>query len=178
MTNRRKPASQITPQYEDSGLFKREVRDVEVELVPVFSRNSRGDLVVKGIVKPEAEVEVVFAGRRTRDAAGLVERMKKLRTQGVRTALNGHEAMAQVRRLRLPVKVRGTWRLRFVADTSGWDLKTYQLLAAQWAFADLDGVTVCAGSPPEQLQNRVQDRAREARARNAAVRAMQAARSR
>ncbi|MEX0302540.1 MAG: hypothetical protein AB3N24_08965 [Leisingera sp.] len=178
MANRRRPASQITPLLEDAGLFKREVRDVEVELVPVFSRNNRGDLVVKGIVKPEAEVEVVFAGRRTRDAAALVERMKHLRAQGVRSAMNGHEAMSQVRRLRLPVKVRGTWRLRFISDASGWDLKTYQLLAAQWAFTDLDGMTVLSGRPPEQPENRVQDRAREARARNAALRAMQAARTR
>ncbi|WP_052248819.1 hypothetical protein [Leisingera sp. ANG-Vp] len=178
MANRRRPASQITPLSEDAGLFKREVRDVDVQLVPVFSRNNRGDLVVKGIVKPEAEVEVVFAGRRTREAAALVERMKHLRAQGVRTAVTGHEAMAQVRRLRLPVKIRGTWRLRFIADESGWDLKTYQLLAAQWAFTDLDGNTVLSGHPPEVSQDRALDRAREARARNAAVRAMQAARSR
>lgn len=178
MKNRRRPPMQVTPLIEDAGLFKREVREVPVELVPVFSRNNRGDLVVKGFVQPQTEVEVVFAGRRLREAASLVERMKQLRMQGARSALNGHEAMNQISRLRLPVRVRGTWRLRFEPDASGWEVKSYQLLAAQWGFTDLEGYTVLAGWPPAEPENRVQDRAREARARNAAVRAMQAARER
>ncbi len=148
MTNRRRSVLQITPLIEDAGLFKREVRDVPLELVPVISRNNRGDLVVKGIVQPDAEIEVVFAGRRMREAAGLVAQLKKLRVQGVRTAMNGHEAMNNIRRLRLPVQVRGTWRLRFDRDASGWEVKSYQLLAAQWAFADADGYTVLCGWPP------------------------------
>lgn len=169
---------QVTPLVEDAGLFKREVRDVPVELVPVFSRNNRGDLVVKGLVSPGAEIEVIFAGRRLREAASLVERMRKLRAQGARAALNGHQAMMQIRQLRLPVQVRGTWRFRFQPDASGWEVKSYQLIAAQWAFTDLEGYKVLAGWPPAEPENRVQDRAREARARNAAVRAMQAARER
>ncbi|WP_315900120.1 hypothetical protein [Leisingera daeponensis] len=166
----------MTPLIEDEGLFKREVRDVPVELVPVFSRNNRGDLVVKGIVSPGAEIEVVFAGRRLREAAGLVERMKNLRAQGARAALNGHEAMMQIRQLRLPVQVRGAWRLRFEPDASGWEVKSYQLIAAQWAFTDLEGYTVLAGWPPVEPEDRVQDRAREARARQVAAKAAQAAR--
>ncbi len=176
MINRRRPPVQVTPLIEDAGLFKREVRDVVVELVPVFSRNNRGDLVVKGIVQPDAEIEVVFAGRRLRDAGNLVVRMKKLRAAGVRAALNGHQAMNSIRQLRLPVKVRGTWRFRFQPDPSGWEVKNYQLIAAQWAFADEEGVTVLAGWPPAKPENRVQERARAARARNAALRAMQGAR--
>ncbi|WP_264211114.1 hypothetical protein [Leisingera thetidis] len=178
MNNRRRPAVQTTPLIEDAGLFKREVRDVPVELVPVFSRNSRGDLVVKGIVRPEAEIEVLFAGRRTREAAGLVARMKKLRAQGVRAAMNGHDAMTQIRQLRLPVQVRGTWRFSFRPDASGWEIKSYQLIAAQWAFHDEDGVTVLCGWPPAAPENRVQDRARAARARQAAARARQSAKAR
>lgn len=178
MTNRRRPASQITPQIEDAGLFKREVRDVPVELVPVFSRNNRRDLVVKGIVRPDTEIEVVFAGRRMREAAPLVERMKRLRAQGVRSAETGHDAMVQIRRLRLPVQVRGAWRLRFEPDASGWEVKSYQLLAAQWAFTDLDGATVICGWPPEESQDRVLERARAVRARQAAACAAQAARAR
>jgi len=176
MIDRRRPAVQTTPLTEDAGLFKREVRDVPVELVPVFNRNSRGDLLVTGIVNPGAEVEVVFAGRRLREAASLVERMKKLRAQAARVALNGHEAMMQIRQLRLPVQVRGTWRLRFQPDASGWEVKSYQLLAAQWAFTDLEGYTVLCGWPPVEPEDRVQERAREARVRQAAVKAAQAAR--
>ncbi|NSY38946.1 hypothetical protein [Leisingera sp. ANG59] len=176
MTNRRRPPVQVTPLIEDAGLFKREVRDVPVDLVPVFSRNNRGDLVVKGIVRPAAEIEVIFAGRRLREAASLVERMRKLRMQGARAALNGHEAMNQISQLRLPVQVRGTWRFRFQPDPSGWEVKNYQLIAAQWAFADEEGVTVLAGWPPAKQENRVQERGRAVRARNAALRAVRAAR--
>ncbi|MCB4456683.1 hypothetical protein [Leisingera sp. McT4-56] len=177
MTNRRRPASQITPLIEDTGLFKREVRDVPVELVPVFSRNNRGDLVVKGIVQPGAEIEVVFAGRRLREAASLVERMRKLRMQGARSALNGHEAMNQISRLRLPVQVRGTWRFRFQPDESGWEVKSYQLMAAQWAFVDEDGMTVLCGMPPAEPDDRRQERARAARTRQAEAKARTAART-
>ncbi|WP_323778541.1 hypothetical protein [Leisingera sp.] len=171
MKNRRKPASQITPLIEDGGLFKREVRDVAVELVPVFSMNNRGDLVVKGIVSPGTEIEVVFAGRRKRQAAGLVEQMKRLRVQGVRTAMNGHEAISCPRNLRLPVQVRGTWRLRFDRDASGWEVKSYQLLAAQWVFADAERGAVLCGWPPAESENRLQDRAGAARSELAAQRA-------
>ena len=172
MTNRRRPAWQITPLIEDSGLFKREVRDVAVDLVPVFSRNNRKDLVVAGIVAPGTEIEVVFAGRRSRDAVSLIDRMKQLRTHGLRHADTGHQAMAALRKLRLEVQIRGTWRLRFARDDSGWEAKKYQLIAAQWAFHDLDGYRVLAGSPPAEPETtrRMHDRARAERARLAAAR--------
>lgn len=171
MTNRRLEQKHVTPQSEDAGLFKRELRDVPVELIPVVNRNNRGDLLIKGIVRPDAEIEVLFAGRRKPEAAGLLHRIKKLREQGLRTATNGHEAMMQIRRLRLPVQVRGNWRIRFEPDEEGWDLKCYQLLAAQWAFTDHKGFNVLCGFPPEVPDDRLQDRARAARAHLAASRA-------
>ncbi|AHC99729.1 hypothetical protein [Leisingera methylohalidivorans] len=171
MTNRRRKATQVTPQIEDAGLFKSEVRNVPVQLVPVVTGNNRGDLVVKGIVSPGSEIEVVFAGRRKREAAGLIEQMKKLRAQGVRSAMNGDEAMSYPRNLRLPVQVRGTWRLRFERDASGWEVKSYQLLAAQWAFAGAEGDTVLSGWPPAGPENRLQDRSGAARSQLAAAKA-------
>jgi len=176
--DRRRDRAEITPQIEDSGLFKRELRDVPVELIPILSRNNRGDLLIKGIVKPDAEIEVLFAGRRLKDVGGLLERIKAMRTQGLRTAKSGHEAMLRIRRLRLPVRVRGNWRMRFETDESGWDLKSYQLLAAQWAFTDLKGFNVICGCPPELPDDRLADRARAARARLAASRARVAERAR
>lgn len=170
MTNRRRPASQITPLIEDGGLFKREVRDIAAELIPVFSMNNRNDLVVAGIVRPGTEIEVVFAGRRTRDAVPLVERMKQLRAQGLRTAASGHEAMQVIRQLRMAVQIRGNWRLRFEPDGTGWEMKKYQLIAAQWAFQDLEGYNVVAGWPPVEPEDRMQERARAERARLAAAR--------
>lgn len=178
MPNRRRDKSQVTPQIEDAGLFKRELRDVPVELIPILTRNNRGDLLIKGIVKPNAEIEVLFAGRRMRDLGGLIERIKVLRTEGLRTARNGHEAMLRIRRLRLPIRVRGNWRMRFETDDSGWDLKSYQLLAAQWAFTDLKGFNVIAGCPPELPDDRLRDRERAARAQLAASRARMAERTR
>ncbi len=177
MTNRRRPAWQITPLIEDGGLFKREVRDVAVELVPVFWRNNRNDLLVTGLVPPGTEIEVVFAGRRTREAVSLVDRMKHLRRQGLRCADSGHEALNAVRQLRLAVQIRGTWRLRFERDDSGWEAKKYQLIAAQWAFHDLDGFRVVAGCPPAEPEpaQRLQERARAERARLAARRSRAAA---
>ena len=142
-----------------------------------MNRNNRGDLLVKGIVKPDAEIEVLFAGQRLKAASGLVEQLKRLRMQGVRTAMNGHEAMMQIRQLRLPARVHGNWRLRFHPDASGWEVKTYQLLAAQWAFTDAEGYTVLCGWPPVEPENRLQDRAREARARLAEARSRTAQRS-
>lgn len=175
--DRRRNRGEITPQIEDAGLFKRELRDVPVELIPILSRNNRGDLVIKGIVKPNAEIEVLFAGRRLKDVGGLLERIKVMRAQGLRTAKSGHEAMLRIRRLRLPVRVRGNWRMRFETDESGWDLKSYQLLAAQWAFTDLKGFHVLCGSPPDLPEDRLQDRARAARAQLAASRARVAERA-
>lgn len=170
MTNRRRPASTVTPLIEDGGLFKREVRDVAVELIPVFSLNNRRDLVVEGVVRPGTEIEVVFAGRRAPHAASLVERMKVMRSIGVQQSANGHDAMTRLKQLRLSIQVRGTWRLRFEPDDSGWEIKKYQLLAAQWAFQDIEGYKVLAGWPPVEPKNRLQDRARAERARLAAVR--------
>ncbi|WP_293576538.1 hypothetical protein [Phaeobacter sp.] len=168
MKNRRRPRSKVTSQIEDAGLFKREVRTVVVELIPVFNRSSRGDLLISGIVQPETEIEVVIAGRRMQDVHALADRMKRLRSQAVRTATNGHQAMLNIRRMRLRVQVRGAWRLRFEPDESGWEVKSYQLLAAQWSFFDLDGMTRMCGWPPVEPENRILDRAREARARLAA----------
>lgn len=159
-------------------MFKRELRDVPVELIPVLNRNNRGDLLIKGIVKPDAEIEVLFAGRRLKDVGGLLQRIKVLRTEGLRTARDGHEAMLRIRRLRLPVRVRGNWRIRFETDETGWDFKCYQLLAAQWAFTDLKGFNVICGTPPELPDDRLQDRARAARAHLAASRARTAERAR
>jgi hypothetical protein len=149
--NRRRSRSEVTPQIEDGGLFKHELQDVSVDLNPVFGRNSRGDLLIKGIARPEKEVEVVFAGRRLPDAADLHERVKQL-------------GLARGPRARFQVSIRGNWRLRFAPDESGWGVKSYQLLAAQWAYFDDEGEPVLCGCLPVPIQNHIMDRARAAQA--------------
>lgn len=149
--NRRRARSQVTPQIEDGGLFKHELQDVSVDLTLVFDRNSRGDLLIKGVARPDKEVEVVFAGRRLPDAADLYNRVQQL-------------GLARGPRARFQVSIRGNWRLRFAPDDSGWGVKSYQLLAAQWAYFDDEGETIMCGCPPVPRQNHLLDRARAARA--------------
>lgn len=159
MRNQRRPASQVTPRSEDRGLFKRNLRQIPVELLAAIDRNNRGDLLIRGIVNPETAVEVLIAGRRVAAAFPLVERLMQMRTQANRVAANrgpgtgsGAAHGQKVRSLRLPVVVSGGWRLRFVPDPSGWEIKTYQLIAAQWSFEDVRGRQVTQGLPlaPQQ----------------------------
>lgn len=149
--NRRRARSQITPAIEDAGLFKHALQDVSVELLPVFDRNSRGDLVVRGIARPEKEVEVIFPGRRLPEAADLYERLKDL-------------GQARGPRARFQLNIRGNWRLRFRPDWEGWEVKSYQLLAAQWAYLDDEGEPVSFGFPPVVSQQMLEQRARAAQA--------------
>ncbi len=149
--NRRRPRSEITPAIEDAGLFRHGLQDVSVELFPILERTSRGDLLIRGIARPEKEVEVIFPGRRLSEAADLYERMKQL-------------GQARGPRARFQLNVRGNWRLRFVPDWEGWEVKSYQLLAAQWAYLDDEGEPVQCGYPPVVPQKRLEQRARAARA--------------
>lgn len=148
MANTRSPSSHVPSVTEDAELFKRELRLIPVELLPVFDQNSHGDLVVKGIVQPESEVEVLFAGRRAWDARALTERLYKMRMQSTRSALTSNGQVTQVRSMRLQAQVEGCWRVRLEPDASGWEVKIYQLIAAQWSFTDDFGNFVRHGRPP------------------------------
>jgi len=44
----RRPSTQLTPEYEDFGLFKSDILPVEVNLAPIIYRNGRQDLVIRG----------------------------------------------------------------------------------------------------------------------------------
>ena len=54
--------------------------------------------------------------------------------------------------------------MRFAPDESGWGVKSYQLLAAQWAYFDDEGEPVLCGCLPVPIQNHIMDRARAAQA--------------
>ena len=78
MPQPRLPQRDLTPEYEDAGLFKHGVCHVQVELVPVVEQNSRGDINIKGFVKDDLEISVTFAGRRRVEVSPIVANLKAL----------------------------------------------------------------------------------------------------
>ncbi|WP_278922869.1 MULTISPECIES: hypothetical protein [Pseudophaeobacter] len=148
MQNRRSALKDITPKVEDRGLFKKDLGQFRVALVPHIKRSSRGDLVIRGYLNGTAEVFVIFAGRRTKEALGIESRLKTMYARLNHAAAKSGTEPPQINSVRLGIRVEGSWRPRFQRDTSGWEHRSYQLLAARWAYADLDGMTNLGGRSP------------------------------
>lgn len=137
MPYRRTPARLITPISEDIGLFKSPVRQVTLGLVPGVVRNNRQDFVVRGFADPEVDVFVTFAGRRVKQVPFLEARLRKLLFQAKAQAQKWDQAALDA--TRLTVSVEGAWRPRFQRDTTGWETRSYHLMAARWSFTDEAG---------------------------------------
>ncbi|MGR3621432.1 hypothetical protein [Pseudophaeobacter sp.] len=148
MQNRRSSTKEITPESEDKGLFKKDLGQFRVALVPHVKRSSRGDLVIRGYLNDKDEIFVVFAGRRTKDAVAVETRLKNMLAQANQAAARTRSAPPEINSIRLPIHVEGAWRPRFQSSDSGWDHRSYQFLAARWAFTDVDGMTSLGGRPP------------------------------
>ena len=148
MQNRRRTPSEITPEWEDMGLFKKGTGEFAVELVPDVTRNNRQDVVVRAFFNDGVEVTVVFPGRRAREAVAVERRLRALLIRANRRAASAKQPEPSISSIRLPVRIEGSWRPRFQRDNSGWDKKSFQLLAARWAFVDDDGMTNLGGKPP------------------------------
>ncbi|MGC3936501.1 hypothetical protein ACOTTU_01720 [Roseobacter sp. EG26] len=157
MPHRRKPASEVTPEYEDAGLFKNKVGQIAVELVPQTTRNSRNDLVVRGFVQGNIEIEVCFAGRRTKEIGPLEGQLRALRTHAVSVAAKMGEEKPDIDAVRLPVMIEGAWRPRFQRDQAGWETRSYYLFAARWSLRDEHGNSVAYGAPPVVTPTRAVD---------------------
>lgn len=147
MQNRRAPSSDITPEREDTGLFKKGVVQFDIELVPHKARSSRGDLVIKGFFQNDTQVDVIFAGRRAMETAPLELYLERLFSNVVRVALR-NQTQTNIDSIRFPVHVEGTWRPHFLRDMSGWEARSYQFLVAQWSFTDEAGNLVEFGELP------------------------------
>ena len=145
MKDRRRDASDISAQLEDLGLFKTGLVEVPVELTPRITRTYRQDLMVTGLVKGQLEIDVIFAGRRLQDAAPLLATLRKLKQEALATAAAKGVLPPDLLTIRSPVKIEGSWRPRFLRDKSGWETRTYQLLAARWAVVGRDGVVTVGG---------------------------------
>lgn len=151
MKKRLENRAKVTPAYEDSGLFKKPPTELVVNLIPKFGTNSRNDVIIKGLVQNGVEVDVIFAGRRKKEAAELVALLKrKWETANFRVAT------APARRdVRVPTRVQGSWRMRVVEDEYDEQelySKEYQLLVARWAFNSDNGEFKSFGEPPFQEQ--------------------------
>jgi hypothetical protein len=140
----RRKLENVTPQYEDAGLFQNTVCRVELELVPIMHKNNRGDLIVMGLVKGDLEIAATFAGRRVTDAASIIESLNEL--------LKKKDHLADVRKSRLPLRIDGAWRPQFVSDGSGFEKRTFHLIVAKWAVMTANGPPREYGHPPAHMQ--------------------------
>jgi len=157
MPQRRLPASEVTPEFEDAGIFKTRTVQITVELIPQMRRNDRDDLVVRGFVERHFEIEVLFAGRRTKETPPLEERLQvMLDNARKQAATNGRDV--EIDMVRCPVLVEGSWRRRSVRDENDWETHTYQLMAARWSLLDNKGNPVPFGSAPIVHPKRTPDK--------------------
>ncbi len=147
MKDRRKPASEVTPQYEDSGIFKSPTTSFVVELVPKFGKNTRHDVMIKGFAQGEVPIDVVFAGRRKAQVETVVQELR-VRWSRANHNLGASGIPPEVDDVRLPVRIEGSWRPRFERDDQGWETRTHQLFAARWLLTDKTGKAVSFGEPP------------------------------
>lgn len=147
MEERRKPTHEITAQYEDAGIYKREIVQMVVHLVPCIGQNSRQDILVKGFVDGDGAIDVVFPGRRKAQAKPILTRLQLMYGNAKRASM-GDAAVPAVDSIRLPVRIEGAWRPRFERDDLGWETKQNQLYAARWLMNDMDGNPVTYGEIP------------------------------
>ncbi|MBO9478920.1 hypothetical protein J7382_15335 [Shimia sp. R11_0] len=111
MKKRLENPSLITPSYEDKGLFKKPPTELVVQLIPKFGKNTRRDVIIKGLVQGDVEVEVVFAGRRKKQAAELVALLRR-KWEVATYRLPKDVPPPDRKEIQLPTRVQGSWRTR------------------------------------------------------------------
>ncbi len=150
MVERRRESADITPEYEDAGLFRSRNVQLEAMLTASYWRTKRNDLVFEGWVQgsPHANklVEVVFAGRRVVEAESVLSRLKTIISRARNTAKRSGTPY-QAETVRMPIRISGCWRNRYFYDKDGWQSRQHQLVVAQWSFKDGFGSIVVQGIP-------------------------------
>lgn len=147
----RRHPKDVTPQYEDAGLFKNQICTVHLELVPNISFNQRGDLIIRCFILANLPAEVVFAGRRALMTRPLVQELTDRKCRAYRAALQSDWPVPDRDAIRLPATIEGSWRRHLVQDRDGWDKYTYQLVAARCMIRRSSGSVSVIGLPPEGL---------------------------
>ncbi|RYH03068.1 hypothetical protein EU805_04865 [Salipiger sp. IMCC34102] len=141
----RRPAHQITPTYEDRGLFRSDYCAQRFDLVPIVQSNSRKDLIVTALFRGEHVAPILFAGRRRRYAEQVMSRLEALR--GALPATRSVDVFAR-RGALLPLEVEGTWRRLVSEDRHGILHRSYHFIAACWTLTLGDGRRIRFGLPP------------------------------
>ena len=147
----RKPSAQLTPEYEDFGLFKSDVLPVEVNLTPIVYRNGRHDLVVRGFAQKAQKFEVTFAGRRSAMAGALISNLEALKLSFVKQLKKTDDGPIDLEAVRIPILVEGAWRRRHWVDDTGWQQHVNQLVAARWSVKADDGRVMTFGVSPSHI---------------------------
>ena len=132
MEHSRKPKAEISPRYEDAGLFRNGLSALDLWLIPVVLRTRRGDLLVSGFAVGELEISILFAGRRVAEAAPLVAHLEQVRARQLRSAMQANRPPPALEDIRCPVWVEGAWRPRVVTREDGWAERSFHLIAARW----------------------------------------------
>lgn len=143
----------VTPAYEDSGLFKKPTTELIVNLIPKFGKNSRHDIIIKGLMPNGVEIDVIFAGRRKRYAEELVALLKQ-KWAGAHRLTKG---MTPPRRrdVFVPTRLYGSWRSRVAEDAQDLTRVEHQFLAARWAYHSHQGdARTCGELPYAELRLR------------------------
>ena len=148
MLQHRKADHQVSADYEDASLFSGSICQVSVDLVPQMTRSGQNDLTVRAFVNGQHEVEVVFAGRRMRDAGPLEARLKALWHRACQAAEASKSSAPDIDKVRCPARIEGAWRRKSKRDESGWETHSYHMVAARWSLLDNDGQPVFFGEPP------------------------------
>ena len=143
---RRSPSS-VTEQEEDAGLFKSDLCQIMIELIPQTRRNGRGDVIIRGFADRKHEIDVVFAGRRAKQASALEDQLKALLRAARTIAKAAENIPPRIETLRLPVRVEGAWRRTANRDETGWEASSYHFIAARWSLLDRHGNVVAFGKP-------------------------------
>jgi hypothetical protein len=138
----------VTPEYEDAGLFGEGVCQVDVAIVPLIRRNRRSDVVVTGFAGEGRQMTVLFAGRRAADAAPALAQLKKLGADMRKAAAIRKQPAPRIEDIRLPMRIEGTWRKLIQTDDTGWETRHYQLVAARWTYKGLNGLPATFGEKP------------------------------
>ena len=147
--DRRRVREQVSRALEDGGIFKTQVGQFDIELVPQLAFNNRQDLLIKGFIDGTGAIDVVFAGQRTALAKPI---RIKLEWLWARANILGRQTNHKptTDEVRLGLRIEGAWRARFKRDDQGWETRDHQLYAARWTLVDEEGTAVTFGVPIER----------------------------
>ena len=144
----RRAITEITPLSEDVGLYKSEVYQIQLVWTSAFTKNGRGDILVKGVSEGNRELTVLFAGRRANAAESYFNRWQSKQEKEFQRCKAKNLPLPDPLLDTVPVLIEGVWRRSMHVDVDGWTSKSYRLIATRWRFKDTAGEFATFGLPP------------------------------